>query len=271
MRPDVAAETGLTGVRVVLPGTHDTASAVAAVPADEPPSPRPEWCYVSLGTWALVGAELDRPLVTPECLARNFTNEAGIGGTTRLLKNVCGLWLVQQCRAAWQRAGQEWSWDQLTALAAEAAPLVTLVDPNHPSLVAPADMPAAIRALARASGEPEPETTAATVRAALESVAAAVRRTLGELDSLLGRRVGRVHVVGGGVKNSLLCQMIADATGRPVVAGPVEATAIGNLLVQLLARDGKVDLRAIRRVVRDTFEPIRYEPKDAARWNDRLG
>ena len=271
MRPDVAAETGLTGVRVVLPGTHDTASAVAAVPADEPPSPRPEWCYVSLGTWALIGAELDRPLVTPECLARNFTNEAGIGGTTRLLKNVCGLWLVQQCRAAWQRAGQEWSWDQLTALAAEAAPLVTLVDPNHPSLVAPADMPAAIRALARASGEPEPETTAATVRAALESVAAAVRRTLGELDSLLGRRVGRVHVVGGGVKNSLLCQMIADATGRPVVAGPVEATAIGNLLVQLLARDGKVDLRAIRRVVRDTFEPVRYEPKDAARWNDRLG
>lgn len=271
MRPDVAAETGLTGVRVVLPGTHDTASAVAAVPADEPPSPRPEWCYVSLGTWALIGAELDRPLVTPECLARNFTNEAGIGGTTRLLKNVCGLWLVQQCRAAWQRAGQEWSWDQLTALAAEAPPLVTLVDPNHPSLVAPTDMPAAIRTLARASGEPEPETTAATVRAALESVAAAVRRTLGELDSLLGRRVGRVHVVGGGVKNSLLCQMIADATGRPVVAGPVEATAIGNLLVQLLARDGKVDLRAIRRVVRDTFEPVRYEPKDAARWNDRLG
>ena len=226
---------------------------------------------MSLGTWALIGAELDRPLVTPECLARNFTNEAGIGGTTRLLKNVCGLWLVQQCRAAWQRAGQEWSWDQLTALAAEAPPLVTLVDPNHPSLVAPADMPAAIRALARASGEPEPETTAATVRAALESVAAAVRRTLGELDSLLGRRVGRVHVVGGGVKNSLLCQMIADATGRPVVAGPVEATAIGNLLVQLLARDGKVDLRAIRRVVRDTFEPGRYEPTDAARWNDRLG
>jgi rhamnulokinase len=168
---------------------------------------------------------------------------------------VCGLWLVQQCRAAWQRAGQEWSWDQLTALAAEAPPLVTLIDPNHPSLVAPADMPAAIRALARA----------------LDSVAAAVRRSLAELDGLLGRRVGRVHVVGGGVKNSLLCQMIADATGRPVVAGPVEATAIGNLLVQLLAGDGKVDLRAIRRVVRDTFEPARYEPKEAARWNDRLG
>ena len=270
LRGDVAAEAGLSGVRVVLPGTHDTASAVAAVPADEPPSPRPEWCYVSLGTWALVGAELDRPLVTPECLARNFTNEAGIGGTTRLLKNVCGLWLVQQCRAAWLRAGQEWTWDQLTALAAEAPPLVTLVDPNHPSLVAPTDMPAAIRALARATGEPEPETTAATVRAALESVAAAVRGTVAELEGLLGRRLGRVHVVGGGVKNALLCQMIADATGRPVVAGPVEATAVGNLLVQLLARDGRVDLRAIRRVVRDTFEPVRYEPKDAARWNDRL-
>ena len=226
---------------------------------------------MSLGTWALVGAELDRPLLSPECLARNFTNEAGVGETTRLLKNLCGLWLVQQCRAAWQRAGQAWSWDQLTALAAEAPPLVTIIDPNDPSLVAPTDMPAAIRALARAVGEPVPETTAATVRAALESVAAAIRRTLVELDGLVGRRVSRVHVVGGGVQNALLCQMIADATGRPVVAGPVEATAIGNLLVQLLARDAAVDLRAVRRVVRDSFEPVQYTPRDTARWEARLG
>lgn len=271
LRADVASETGLAGVRVIVPGTHDTASAVAAVPAMEPPSSRPDWCYVSLGTWALVGAELDRPLVTPECLARNFTNEGGVGGTTRLLKNVCGLWLVQQCRAAWQRAGKGWTWDQLTALAAEAPPLVTLVDPNDPSLVAPADMPEAIRALARAAGEPVPESTGAVVRTALESVAAAVRRTLGELDGLLGRRVSRVHVVGGGVKNRLLCQMIADATGRPVVAGPVEATAIGNLLVQIAGLEGPVDLRAVRAIVRDSFEPEHYEPRDAARWNDRLG
>ena len=270
LRADVAAETGLADARVVIPGTHDTASAVAAVPATEPPSARPDWCYVSLGTWALVGAELDRPLVTPECLAHNFTNEGGIGGTTRLLKNVCGLWLVQQCRASWQRAGKSWTWEQLTALAAEAPPLGTLVDPNHPSLVAPADMPEAIRALARSTGEPVPESTAAVVRTALESVAAAVRRTLGELDQLLGRRVARIHVVGGGVKNALLCQMIADATDRLVLAGPVEATAIGNLLVQLLARDGAVDLRAVRAVVRDSFEITRFEPRDPARWNDRL-
>jgi rhamnulokinase len=270
LRADVAAETGLAGVEVVVPGTHDTASAVAAVPAAEPPSPRPDWCYVSLGTWALVGAELDRPLVTPECLARNFTNEGGIGGTTRLLKNVCGLWLVQQCRAAWQRAGKEWTWEQLTALAAEAPPLVTLVDPNHPSLVAPADMPDAIRKLARDTGEPVPESTAAVVRTALESVAAAVRTTLAELDGLLGRQVSRIHVVGGGVKNALLCQMIADATGRPVLAGPVEATAIGNLLVQLLARGGSVDLRSVRAVVRDSFEITRFEPREQARWAARL-
>lgn len=271
LRADVAAETGLAGVSVVVPGTHDTASAVAAVPASEPPSPRPDWCYVSLGTWALVGAELDRPLVSPECLARNFTNEGGIGGTTRLLKNICGLWLVQQCRAAWQRAGKEWTWDQLTALAAEAPPLVTLVDPNHPSLVAPADMPEAIRALARATGEPVPESTAAVVRTALESVAAAVRRTLEELDALVGRRVSRIHIVGGGVKNALLCQMIADATDRPVLAGPVEATAIGNLLVQLLARDGSIDLRQVRAVVRDSFEITRFEPRDPGRWAARAG
>ena len=270
LRPEVAAANGLHNVAVILPGTHDTASAVAAVPADEPPSSRPDWCYVSLGTWALVGVELDRPLVSPECLAHNFTNEAGVGETTRLLKNCCGLWLVQQCRAAWQRAGQAWSWDQLTALAAEAPPLMTIIDPNHPSLTAPIDMPAAIRDLAKAAGEPVPETTAATVRAALESVAAAIRRTLGELDSLLGRRVSRVHVVGGGVQNALLCQMIADATGRPVVAGPVEATAIGNLLVQLLARDEAVDLRAIRRVIRDSFDPVHYTPRDTARWEARL-
>ena len=270
LRADVAAETGLAGVRVVIPGTHDTASAVAAVPAAEPPSARPDWCYVSLGTWALVGAELDRPLVTAECLAHNFTNEGGIGGTTRLLKNICGLWLVQQCRASWQRAGTSWTWEQLTALAAEAQALGTLVDPNHPSLVAPADMPEAIRALAKSTGEPVPESTAAVVRTALESVAAAVRRTLGELDQLLGRRVARIHVVGGGVKNALLCQMIADAADRPVLAGPVEATAIGNLLVQLLARDGAVDLRAVRSVVRDSFEITRFEPRDAARWNQRL-
>ena len=270
LRPELAVETGLSGVRVVVPGTHDTASAVAAVPASEPPSDRPDWCYVSLGTWALVGAELSRPLVTPACLERNFTNEAGIGGTTRLLKNICGLWLVQQCRASWQRSGKEWTWEQLTALAAEAPPLVTLLDPNHPSLVAPHDMPEAIRSLARETGQPVPETTAAVVRTALESVAAAVRRTVEELDSLLGRRLGRIHVVGGGVKNGMLCQWIADACQRPVIAGPVEATAIGNVLVQQLASGGTVDLRSVREVVRNSFEITRYEPRDHARWNARL-
>jgi rhamnulokinase len=257
-------------VRVIAPGTHDTASAVAAVPAMEPPSARPDWCYISLGTWALVGAELDRPLVTPECLAANFTNEAGIGGTTRLLKNICGLWLVQQCRASWLKEGRDWTWEQLTRLAAEAPPLVTLVDPNDHSLVAPASMPDAIRGLAKRSGQPVPESTAAVVRAALESVAAACRSTLRQLDRLLGRRVSRVHVVGGGVKNSLLCQLIADATGRTVVAGPVEATAIGNLLVQMMAAGGSVDLKSVRQVVRDSFELATYEPKNSAAWDARL-
>ncbi|NDC63148.1 MAG: rhamnulokinase [Planctomycetia bacterium] len=270
LRADVARESGLDGVRVVLPGTHDTASAVAAVPADESPGGLPDWCFVSLGTWALVGAELDAPLITPECLARNFTNEGGVAGTTRLLKNVCGLWLVQQCRESWRRAGSSWTWDQVAAAAASAPPLETIVDPNHPSLVAPADMPAAIRALAAADGQPVPESPAAVARTALESVAAAVGRTIAELDGLLGRRVERIHVVGGGVRNALLCQWIADAADRPVVAGPVEATAIGNLLVQALSREGRVSLQELRSIVREGFRPTHYRPREAERWRNRL-
>ena len=270
IRADIASDTGLGDVRVVLPGSHDTASAVAAVPALEPPSSRPDWCYISLGTWALVGAELDRPLVTPECLARNFTNEGGVGGTTRLLKNLSGLWLVQQCRASWQRSGKNWDWDQLTALAAESKPLQTIIDSGHPSLVAPNDMPQAIRELAQQSNQPVPDSTGAVVRTALESVAADVSGTLQELDGLVGRRMSRVHIVGGGVQNKLLCQMIADASDRPVVAGPVEATAIGNLLVQIFAENGKLDLRSVRSVVRDSFDPITYEPQSVAAWKERL-
>ena len=270
IRSDIASETGLGNVRVVLPGSHDTASAVAAVPALEPPSSRPDWCYVSLGTWALVGAELDRPLMTPECLAHNFTNEGGVGGTTRLLKNICGLWLVQQCRVSWQRSGNNWSWEQLTALAAESTPLQTIIDTGHPSLVAPNDMPQAIRELAQQSNQTVPESTGAVVRTALESVAADVSRTLQDLDELVGRRISRVHIVGGGVQNKLLCQMIADASDRPVVAGPVEATAVGNLLVQILAENGKLDLRSVRSVVRDSFDPITYEPQNVAAWKERL-
>jgi rhamnulokinase len=158
----------------------------------------------------------------------------------------------------------------LTALAAESAPLQTIIDSGHPSLVAPNDMPQAIRELAQQSNQPVPESTGAVVRTALESVAADVSRTLQELDELVGRRISRVHIVGGGVQNKLLCQMIADASNRPVVAGPVEATAIGNLLVQILAENGKLDLRSVRSVVRDSFDPITYEPQNVAAWKERL-
>jgi len=270
LRPDVAAETGLDATHVVMPGTHDTASAVAAVPAADPPRSRPDWCYVSLGTWALVGAEIDRPLITPECLALNFTNEGGIGGTTRLLSNACGLWLVQQCRAAWRRQGRNWTWDELADMAALAPPLATLVDADHPTLLAPADMPEAIRELARATGEPVPESPAAITRAALESVAAGIRRRIGELERLIGGSVGHVHVVGGGVRNRLVCQMIADATGRPVLAGPVEATAIGNLLVQLATRRGGLGLTDMREIVRRSFATESFAPRAAAAWDVRV-
>ncbi|MFM7322759.1 MAG: rhamnulokinase family protein [Armatimonadota bacterium] len=254
-----------TGTPVYAPAGHDTASAVAAVPA----APGDDWAYLSSGTWSLLGLEIPAPILTPAAAAANITNEGGAAGTIRFLKNIGGLWLVQECRRAWARLGDERSYEQLTRLAAEAKPMAAIIDPDHPSLLAPADMPAAIRQLCADTGQTPPEGIGATVRCCLDSLGLKYRSTLRTMEELTGRRVRTLHIVGGGSRNALLNQIAADATGCVVHAGPVEATAIGNVLLQARSAGLIRDLADLRRVVRDSFpiETFVPDPDSAARWD----
>ncbi len=264
LRSLLAEETGLpAGLQVVAPAAHDTASAVAAVPAKNDSN----WCYLSSGTWSLLGAELDKPCVTPAAQAGSFTNELGVGGKFRFLKNIAGLWLVQECRRDFARRGQEFDYPTLTRLASEAPALRTLNDPGHSSFLLPGDMPQKIAEFARATGQPAPESPGQFIRCCLESLALAYREKLSTLESILSRRFDVLHIVGGGGKNALLSQMTADAIDRPVVVGPYEATAMGNVLVQAMATNEVRDLAHLRRIVADSFELMRYEPSADAGWD----
>jgi rhamnulokinase len=268
LRNDVREATDLSRAEVILPGTHDTASAVMAVPTGRPPSAQPDWCYISSGTWSLMGAEIPAPVINDACRRLNFTNEGGVGGTIRLLKNIGGLWLVLECRRAWALAGHDYAWEELTELAAAAPGLRSLVDPDDPSFTAPHDMPEAIRAYCRRTEQPVPETVGAVIRCALESLAMKYRLVLGWLEELTGSAITTIHIVGGGAQNRQLCQMAADACNRPVVAGPAEATAIGNLLMQAIAMGDLDSIAAAREIIRASFEVHEYEPRDRAAWDE---
>ena len=267
--PSVARSTGLPGdVEVVLPGTHDTASAVLAVPATGAVSEQPSWSYISSGTWSLMGVELPGPVIDDRVLARNFTNEGGVGGTIRLLKNIAGLWLVQECRRAWAAQGRDLDWNALMQAAAAAPPRQSLIDPDHADFLAPDDMPQAITDYCRRTGQSVPTSTGEFIRTALESLALRYRKVLEWLAELTGRRVERIHVVGGGTRNTLLCQMTADACGLPVIAGPVEATALGNVLMQAIALGDVADIGQARQIVAQSADPAHYEPRDTAAWDE---
>ncbi|MGI5158384.1 rhamnulokinase [Microbispora sp. CA-102843] len=257
LRPELAAELGLPGgVEVTAVASHDTASAVAAVPASTE-----SFAYISSGTWSLVGLELPAPVLTEDSRLANFTNEGGLDGTIRYLRNVMGLWILQECVRAWGDADLA----GLLAGAARERPFAALIDPDDPVFLPPGDMPARIAAYCARTGQRPPDGRAATVRCVLESLALAYRRTLREAVRLSGRDVEVVHVVGGGARNALVCQMTADATGLPVVAGPVEAAALGNGLVQARAR-GEVD--DIRDLVRRSEPLLTYHPLDGeAAWD----
>lgn len=269
--PWVAEDTGLHAAPVIATASHDTASAVAAVPVEQfPPGPAggQDYAYLSSGTWSLLGAEVPEPIITAQSLAGNFTNEGGVAGSYRLLKNVTGLWLVQECRRIWAQAGETLTYDELVALAAQAPPFGALVDPDDSSFLEPGDMPARVADFCRRTGQPAPEGKGALVRCLLESLALKYRWVLERLEALLGRRCRVVHIVGGGAQNRLLCQFAADATGRPVVAGPVEATAAGNILVQAMARGHLAGLSQARELVRRSFDLATYAPQSAAAWDE---
>jgi rhamnulokinase len=264
---EVAEEVGQPDVPVVLTASHDTAAAVAAVPAKGT-----EWAFISSGTWSLVGLELAPPLITPRSLAANFTNEAGVQGTTRFLKNVAGLWLLQECRRHWEEAGRPFSFAELVALAGNAKPLRSLVNPDDPRFASPGDIPMRIREVCREHGESIPADEAAIVRCVLDSLALRYDQVLRTATTLSGRTVKTVHVVGGGSRNELLNCLIAAATDRAVVAGPAEATALGNAAIQAIALGHLADLTAARRVIAASVDCRTYDPpSDAAErmaWAD---
>jgi rhamnulokinase len=267
LRPAVCSdalirEAGCRSVSVVAPATHDTGSAVAAVPAAGR-----DYIYLSSGTWSLMGVEVDEPVISEGSLAYNFTNEGGVDGTFRLLKNIMGLWLVQECRREWAREGDAYSYDELTQMAAEAPAFGPLVSPDDVRFLAPGPMCERIQGFCHDSGQAVPETRGAIVRCALESLALEYRWVAERLDELVGRRLAAVHIIGGGSQNRLLNQFTADATGRAVVAGPVEATAIGNILVQALALGHISSLAEGRAIVRSSFDVETFEPADTAAWD----
>lgn len=262
----VANETGLRGAKVVATCSHDTGAAVAAVPSGG----GDDWAYLSSGTWSLMGVELPAPLVNEATRAANFTNEGGYGGTTRFLKNIVGLWILQECRRAWESSGAPHDYAGLNRMAEEAAPLRTLLDPDDARFLKPGDMPAKIQAFARETGQPVPQSPGEFTRAILESLALFYRGALSTVEKLTGRSVKNLHIVGGGSQSRLLNQFAADATGRTVLAGPVEATAIGNILVQAVA-DGKLgSLAALRETVRRSFPITEFRPSGNPEWESAL-
>lgn len=257
----VAREAGLDRLPVVAPATHDTGSAVAAVPALED-----GWAFISSGTWSLMGVEVREPVISEQARKANFTNEGGVGGTFRFLKNIMGLWLLQQCVRQWEKERRV-DYETLTVLASSATPFAALVNPDHGSFLNPPDMPAALGRFCRDTGQPEPGSQAEVTRCILESLALQYRCVLEELSAMATSPVRRLHVIGGGARNRLLCQFAADATGLPVTAGPVEATAIGNILVQAMALDRVSGMSEMRSIVRRSFEVAEYEPLRSAHWD----
>ena len=262
VRSHIAAETGCGRVPVIAPAEHDTGSAIVAVPAETG-----DYAYLSSGTWSLIGIEISEPVINAETLAANFTNEGGAKNTIRLLKNVMGLWLVQECRRTWAKQGKTYDYAELARLASDAPAFACLIDPDAPEFFAPDSMPDAIRDFCLRTGQNPPDSVGAFVRCCLESLALKYRWCLEKLEGFRGKPIDVLHVVGGGTQNELLCQFAADAIQRTVIAGPVEATAIGNILMQMMGTGAISDLEQARAIVRLSFAPKIYQPlENAAQW-----
>jgi rhamnulokinase len=268
VRAAVCEATGLQGPNgrpplVIAPGSHDTASAVAAVPGLDERS-----LYISSGTWSLMGIEISQPIVNARSRALNFTNEGGVAHTIRLLKNIAGLWLLQEARRQWQREGHDYSWEELSAQARGAEPFRSLIDPDAADFLAPGQMVDAIHAYCRRTGQPAPESVGQVVRCCLESLALRYRWVLEALEQLAGRRLETVRIVGGGSQNRLLSQFAADACRRPIVTGPVEATALGNVMVQAIATGHLASLAEGRAAIAASIQQEKFDPSPDSGWED---
>jgi rhamnulokinase len=248
---------------VVAPASHDTGSAVMAVPAHGD-----DVAWISSGTWSVVGVVTAAPVIAPEVLARNFTNEALAPGRNRLSRNVMGLWILQECRRDWARQGQQLSYDELTRLAGQSSPLRCLIDPDDQRFFRPGQMVQAIQGYCEETRQAPPQSPGEVARCIFDGLALAYRRAVEWLEALTGRAIARIHLVGGGSRNALLCQSAADATRRPVIAGPAEATAIGNLLAQALAAGWVASFEQMTQVVRESFPSEEYLPRAGDAWDD---
>jgi rhamnulokinase len=261
--PRVAEETGASGVQIVVPACHDTGSAVVAVPAQNQ-----DFAWISSGTWSILGAEVREPCVNERALKYNFTNEGGVFGTWRLSKNIMGLWLVQECKRTWSQQGDNLSYDEITYLASEAKPFMAVIDPDDNNFFHPGNMPERIQKYCADTNQKVPQTKGEIVRVAMEGIALKYRWVLERLEELTGKHLDPIHIIGGGMKNRLLNQFTADATCRTVITGPVEATAIGNILMQAIGLGHLSSLLEARNVVRTSFTPDVYEPNQIEDWED---
>ena len=259
--PDIARHSCLAGTTVIAPACHDTGSAVAAISA------RDGTAFLSSGTWSLLGTELDSPVITPEALRLNFTNEGGVNGTTRLLKNVMGLWMLQGCRQSWTAQGHRHDYRELIELAVREISFRHLIDPDDDSFLRPPDMLMAIDNFCTRTHQPVPKDPGAYVRAVLESLAFKYRIVLRNLEHVSGKRIEQIRIIGGGSKNRLLNQLTANATGRKVLAGPAEATALGNVAIQILATGGASSLQEVRAIVDRSFPTEIFEPLETDKWD----
>jgi rhamnulokinase len=264
LRPDLAAELNLPPLEVIATCSHDTGTAVAGIPVSDVAS---NWAYLSSGTWSLMGVELAEPIINDLARELNFTNEIGYGNSVRFLKNISGLWLLQECKRQWIREGREFDYATLTKLAEDALPFFSLINPASDEFLAPENMVSQFVQFCRRTGQPAPKTEGAFVRCALESLALLYRRTLRQIEQLTNRKIDCLHIVGGGSNNALLNQFTANATGIPVLAGPAEATAAGNIMLQAIALGHVASLAAAREIIRHSTQLRRFEPQDSDVWD----
>jgi rhamnulokinase len=260
----IADELGCEQIPVIAVGSHDTASAVAAVPAEQG-----NWAYLSSGTWSLMGVEVPKAIVNDKTFECEFTNEGGVENTIRLLKNIMGLWLIQECKRQWQRDGVELSYSELTEMAEKAKPFAANIDVDYSEFLAPGDMPQRINDYLAKTGQLKIQDKGQMVRAILEALALKYRWVIEKIEDITDNKIDRLHIVGGGIQNELLSQFAANSTGKKIIAGPIEATATGNILMQAKATGQIKNLAEARKIVRNSFDLKEYKPKDMSTWQQR--